>query len=58
MQQQTIRPNNVATFSQHFPLYLELQMAPYKLVLKPDALWVLVTIERIGQCISFGQIGT
>lgn len=33
-------------------------MASYKLVLKPDALWVLVTIERIGQCISFGQIGT
>lgn len=41
---------------QHFSkqeLYLELQMASYKLFLKPDAFWVLVTIERIGQCISF-----
>lgn len=57
MQQQTIGLKMLQHFSKQ-ELFLELQMASYKLVLKPDAFWVLLTIERIGQCISFGQIGT
>lgn len=28
-------------------LYFELQMASYKLVFKPDAFWVLLTIEGL-----------